>query len=142
MQEFIKNILSYYAAFTETRFSNKSTLSYRWTNDINLTLDISFFPAFRSLWLEKLTNNDMGPIEIRSLQYKIEISSHKFKQKLEELLSSLYNLDLLKEVLSKKKDQSKVIGIAKENNISKNPGMTKLFLLNVRRIWKGYVFST
>ena len=33
MSEFVKSILNYYAAFTETRFSNKSTLNYKWLDD-------------------------------------------------------------------------------------------------------------
>ena len=101
MQEFVKNILSYYAAFTETRFSNRSTLSYKWTNDINLTLDISFFPAFRGHLFEKLSADDRMPIDIRPLQYKIEISSQKFKERLDELFSASYDLDLLRDFISK-----------------------------------------
>jgi hypothetical protein len=62
LNEFVKSILNYYAAFTETRFSSSSTLNYKWSNDPNFTLDISFFPEFRSRWLDKLSMNDESPL--------------------------------------------------------------------------------
>jgi len=64
MSEFVKSILNYYAAFTETRFSNKSTLNYKWLDDPNLTLDLSFLPDFFQLWISKLEKHDLSPIEI------------------------------------------------------------------------------
>ena len=74
MQDFLKNILNYYAAFTETRFSSRSTLKYQWTNDVSLTLDVSFFPEFRRLWLDKISSVDAKPVDIRPRQYFIPLS--------------------------------------------------------------------
>jgi hypothetical protein len=100
MSEFVKSILNYYAAFTETRFSNKSTLNYKWLDDPNLTLDISFFPDFFQLWVTKLGNNDLTPVEISPQQYKLEISAGRFLQKVDELLSTSFGHERLRSCLA------------------------------------------
>lgn len=105
MQEFVKSLLNYYAAFTETRFSSRSTLNYRWTNDPNLTLDISFFPEFRALWLDKLSNNDASPVDILPQQYKIDISQDKFAQRLRINLQENFNPDFLCGLIAKEKEK-------------------------------------
>jgi len=104
--EFVKSILNYYAAFTETRFSNKSTLNYKWLNDTNLTLDISFFSDFHRLWLNKLRNNDLNPIEVHPDQYKIEIPRGQFIQRLSEQLNSAFNLEYLKKWILEEKNRN------------------------------------
>ena len=105
MNEFVKSILNYYAAFTETRFSSSSTLNYKWSNDPNFTLGISFFPEFRSLWLDKLSTNNKNPLEILPRQFKIEIQSQNFKQKLAEHLESTHNFESLKASVSQERDR-------------------------------------
>jgi len=95
MSEFVKSILNYYAAFTETRFSNKSTLNYKWLDDPNLTLDLSFLPDFFQLWISKLEKHDLSPIEISNQEYKLEIPALRFRQKVDELLSSRFDLESL-----------------------------------------------
>jgi len=104
--EFVKSILNYYAAFTETRFSNKSTLNYKWLNDTNLTLDISFFSDFHRLWLNKLRNNDLHLIEVHPDQYKIEIPRGQFVRRLSEQLNSAFNLEYLKKCILEEKDKN------------------------------------
>ena len=96
MQDFLKNILNYYAAFTETRFSSRSTLKYQWTNDISLTLDVSFFPEFRRLWLNKITSVDASPVDIRPRQYLISLSVPAFLEQLEGELHGGHDLNALK----------------------------------------------
>src|SRR4030043_1834255 len=105
LNEFVKSILNYYAAFTETRFSSSSTLNYKWSNDPNFTLDISFFPEFRGLWLDKLSTNDKSPVEIGPRQFKIEIPPQNFKQKLAEHLESTLNFESLKTSVSQERDK-------------------------------------
>jgi superfamily I DNA and/or RNA helicase/very-short-patch-repair endonuclease len=97
--------LNYYAAFTETRFSSSSTLNYKWSNDPNFTLDISFFPEFRGLWLDKLSINDKCPLEILPRQFKIEIPLQHFKQKLAEHLETTHGLESLKASVSQERDR-------------------------------------
>ncbi|MEI7636571.1 MAG: AAA family ATPase [Syntrophus sp. (in: bacteria)] len=95
MQDFLKNILNYYAAFTETRFSSRSTLKYQWTNDISLTLDVTFFPEFRRLWLDKISAADAKPIDIRPRQYTIPLSVPSFRERLESELHDSHDLNAL-----------------------------------------------
>jgi len=96
MQDFLKNILNYYAAFTETRFSSRSTLKYQWTNDVTLTLDVSFFPEFRCLWLDKISSADIKSVDIRPRQYCIPLSVQAFRERLEKELHGGHDLNALK----------------------------------------------
>lgn len=95
MHEFVKNILNYFAAFTETRFSSRSTLNYKWLNDENLTLDLTFFSEFRELIISKLESSDQSQITIKPLQYKVEISSDAFKEQIIKQINNFLNLDYL-----------------------------------------------
>jgi len=113
LNEFVKSILNYYAAFTETRFSSSSTLNYKWSNDPNFTLEISFFPGFRSLWLDKLSTNDKSPVEVTPHQFKIEIQSENFKQKLADHLESTHHFEFLKTCILQERDRQK--GESNEN---------------------------
>jgi len=100
MADFVQSILNYYAAFTETRFSNKSTLNYKWLDDPNLTLDISFFTDFFRLWLIKLENNDLSRVEVCPGQFKREIPVARFRQKLDDLLVNIFNREGLQKFLA------------------------------------------
>src|SRR3990172_11105937 len=104
MSQFVKSILNYYAAFTETRFSNKSTLNYKWLGDTNLTLDISFFTDFFQLWVTKLETNDLNPVDIVANQFKREISANRFRAKLTDLLESTFNQEHLQKLLVAEKE--------------------------------------
>lgn len=104
MSQFVKSILNYYAAFTETRFSNRSTLNYKWLNDANQTLDISFFTDFFQLWVLKLEKNDLTPVDIQSNQFKKEIPASRFKTKLTELLRDTFNQEHLQKYLNEEKE--------------------------------------
>ena len=105
MSQFVKSILNYYAAFTETRFSNKSTLNYKWFGDPNLTLDITFFTDFFRLWLTKLENNDLGPVEVRPGQFKREIPAARFRQKLDYLLLNSFTREHLQKFLADEQNE-------------------------------------
>lgn len=104
MSQFVKSILNYYAAFTETRFSNKSTLNYKWLDDANLTLDLSFFTEFFHLWVTKLEKNDLAPVDIRANQFKREIPVASFLAKLTGLLDAAFNQECLQKILSEEKE--------------------------------------
>lgn len=104
MSQFVKSILNYYAAFTETRFSNKSTLNYKWLDDANLTLDLSFFTDFFRTWVAKLENNDLYPVDICANQYKLEIPAIRFLSKLSELLDGAFNQERFNAFLAEEKE--------------------------------------
>jgi KaiC/GvpD/RAD55 family RecA-like ATPase len=96
MQDFLKNILNYYAAFTETRFSSRSILKYQWTNDAFLTLDVTFFPEFRRLWLDKISSRDTTPVDIRPRQYCIPLSVEEFRERLDREFHGGHDLNALR----------------------------------------------
>ena len=105
MSEFVKSILNYYAAFTESRFSNKSTLNYKWLDDSNLSLDISFFTDFFRLWVSKLENNNGSAVDVHANQFKREISASRFVLKLDELLESSFNREWLHKYVEEEKGE-------------------------------------
>lgn len=101
--EFVKSILNYYAAFTETRFSNRSTLSYKWNTDANLSLDVSFFSEFNKIWLGKLKDPDQQSIIVRPDEHKIEASFDAFKEKLSDALKTTCSMAFLKDCIDEEK---------------------------------------
>lgn len=101
--EFVKSILNYYAAFTETRFSNRSTLSYKWNTDANLSLDVSFFSEFYKIWLGKLKAPDQQSITVRPDEHKIEASFDAFKEKLSDALKTTCSMAFLKDCIDEEK---------------------------------------
>lgn len=104
MSQFVKSILNYYAAFTETRFSNRSTLNYKWLDDTNLTLDLSFFTDFFRVWIAKLENNDLSPVNVCANQFKFEIPSSRFRSQLSELIEESFNHDRFQQFLQEEKE--------------------------------------
>lgn len=104
MSQFVKSILNYYAAFTETRFSNKSTLNYKWLDDANLTLDLSFFTDFFRTWIAKLDAHDLNPVDVCANQFKLEIPSTRFRTKLSELLEGSFNQECLQKFLAEEEE--------------------------------------
>ena len=62
---------------------------------------ISFFPEFFQLWVSKLENHDHGPVNVRIDQFKREIPVHRFRQKLDELLVTSFNIESLQQFLAK-----------------------------------------
>ncbi|MCX5809948.1 MAG: AAA domain-containing protein [Proteobacteria bacterium] len=97
--EFVKSILNYYAAFTETRFSNRSTLSYRWHADANLNLDISFLSEFYKVCLEKLRSGDLQDVVVSPNQYNIEIPLNRLKNRILETLNTALTLPVLSQCI-------------------------------------------
>lgn len=64
MNSLPKQILNYFATFTETRFNFRRLINYKWTND-ELTLDLSFFPKFQNNLLEKIKNSNTSPLSVK-----------------------------------------------------------------------------
>lgn len=68
MNKLPKEILNYFATFTETRFNFQRLIHYKWTNN-ELTLDFSLFPSFQSLLQGRIKNGDLSPVTIRHNEY-------------------------------------------------------------------------
>jgi len=108
VSQFVTSILNYYAAFTETRFSNKSTLNYKWLDDANLTLDLSFFTDFFRMWVNKLEQNDLAPVDVGAGRYQRVIPTSKFRSKLSELLNGAFNHERLNSFLVEEREGKEV----------------------------------
>ncbi|KAF0159362.1 MAG: superfamily I DNA and RNA helicase and helicase subunit [Syntrophaceae bacterium] len=99
MNKLPKEILNYFATFTETRFNFRRLINYKWTNN-ELTLDLSLFPSFQTLLLNKVKTGDLAPITIKQNQYAILISKEAFQTEIEALLQNNFNKAYLDQCLS------------------------------------------
>jgi len=99
MSNLPKQILNYFATFTETRFNFRRLINYKWTNN-ELTLDLSFFPEFQLLLLKKVKDGDLSPITIRQSEYTIFISKELFLFEIETLLKSKFNKAYLEKCIN------------------------------------------
>lgn len=89
-----KEILNYFAAFTETRFNFNRLINYRWT-DNELTLDLSFYPGFQKQLLEKVSTGTNTPISLRPGDYTLSLSGDVVKKDLARTLAENFNTDYL-----------------------------------------------
>lgn len=85
MKNLPKEILNYFATFTETRFNFRRLINYKWTND-ELTLDLSFFSEFQLALLRKIETGDLSPIIIKQDEYKLVIARETILIEIEKLL--------------------------------------------------------
>ena len=99
MNKLPKEILNYFATFTETRFNFRRLINYKWTNN-ELTLDLSLFPSFQALLLNKIKTGDLSPITIKQNEHTILISKEAFQTEIETLLQNTFNKDYLDKCLN------------------------------------------
>ena len=85
-----KEILNYFATFTETRFNFRRSINYKWTNN-ELTLDLSLFPEFQMLLLSKIKDADLTSVIIKPDEYKIIISKDSILAQIETLMQSKFD---------------------------------------------------
>lgn len=99
MNKLPKEILNYFATYTETRFNFRRLINYKWTNN-ELTLDLSFFPAFQSLLLRKIKAGDLSSATIKQNEYTILISKEALLAEVELLLQNNFDKSYLDKCLS------------------------------------------
>jgi len=99
MNRLPKEILNYFATYTETRFNFRRLINYKWTNN-ELTLDLSFFPAFQSLLIRKIKAGDLSPVTIKQNEYTILIGKEALLAEVELLLQNNFNKSYLDTCLS------------------------------------------
>lgn len=99
MNKLPKEILNYFATFTETRFNFRRLINYKWTNN-ELTLDLSLFPSFQALLLNIIKTGDLSPITIKQNEYSILISKEAFRTEIEALLQNNFNKAYLDQCLN------------------------------------------
>ncbi|MBU2521373.1 MAG: hypothetical protein KKD50_03995, partial [Proteobacteria bacterium] len=111
MSNLPKQILNYFATFTETRFNFRRLINYKWTNN-ELTLDLSFFPEFQLLLLKKIKDGDLSPLLIKQNEYTIVLNKDALLVEIEKLLQGNFNAAYLEKCIVAEYDQ-----VAADNTI-------------------------
>jgi len=88
-------ILNYFAAFTETKFSFRTLINYRWTNN-DLTLDLSIFQDFQDLLLQRIKSGDNNPLTVRNNDHILSLPGDDVFLEIKEVISDRFGLDYLK----------------------------------------------
>ena len=90
MKNLPKEILNYFATFTETRFNFRRLINYKWSNN-ELTLDLSLFPAFQVLLLKKIKLGELSSISVKRGDYTIKIDKEEVILEIKKLLVGKFN---------------------------------------------------
>lgn len=96
---FARNILNYFAAYTETRFRTGKNLLYRWSNDA-LTLDLSVYPEFEARVLDRVAGFHPFELEIRKGEHVIALDTLETRHALREALGPFRSSESLEHRLS------------------------------------------
>jgi len=122
MKNLPKEILNYFATFTETRFNFRRLINYKWTNN-ELTLDLSLFPEFQLTLLQKIKEGNLSPILIKQGEYTISIPKDLLLVEIEKLLKGKFNKDYLEKCITDEYAQ-----VAEQNKmfIADNEGDLKI----------------
>ena len=104
MKRLPKEILNYFAAFTETRFNFRRLINYKWTNN-ELTLDLSLFATFQQELLQKINDGNLTPIIIKQGEYTISIPKDSILVGIENLLKDNFNKDYLEKCIAEEYEQ-------------------------------------
>ncbi|MFH1799112.1 MAG: AAA domain-containing protein [Candidatus Omnitrophota bacterium] len=111
MKNLPKEILNYFATFTETRFNFRRLINYKWTNN-ELTFDLSLFPKFQLTLLKKIKDGELSPVVIKQGEYTILIPKDLLFVEIEKLLKGKFNKDYLKKCILNEYTQ-----VAEQNKI-------------------------
>jgi len=98
MSNLPKQILNYFATFTETRFNFRRLINYKWTNN-ELTLDLSFFPAFLLGPLKKIKDGELSPLLIKQNEYTIVLKKDALLVEIKKLLQGNFNAAYLEKCI-------------------------------------------
>ena len=99
MKKLPKEILNYFATFTETRFNFRRLINYKWTNN-ELTLDLSLFPEFQLLLLNKMKNGDLSAVAVKKNDYTLVLSKDSLLLEVKKLLQGNFGADYLKQCIN------------------------------------------
>ena len=132
-----KQILNYFATFTETRFNFRRLINYKWTNN-ELTLDFSLFPEFQNQILEKIKNGDLSPITIIQDKYTVVIPKEQIISEVQKIISNKLDSSYLNQSISNEesniKDESEdnLENINQQKELAKKEAL-RLYNLELRR---------
>jgi hypothetical protein len=111
MNKLPKEILNYFATFTETRFNFRRLINCKWTNS-ELTLDLSFFPEFQRTLLKKIEDGDLSPLSIKQKEFSIVISKDSLFLEIKKLLQGNFNAVYLEKCI-----QTEFSQVAEQNQL-------------------------
>ncbi len=98
MNKLPKEILNYFATFTETRFNFRRLINYKWTNN-EFTLDLSLFPEFQLLLLNKIKDGDLSPVAVKKNEYTLVLSKDSLLIEVKKLLQGHFGADYLEQCI-------------------------------------------
>jgi len=94
-----KQILNYFATFTETRFNFKRLINYRWTNN-ELTLDLSLYPEFQATLLNNIRHGKLEDIVIKQGQHTLAIKKSDLVSAMLPVVRNEFSAERLKILLT------------------------------------------
>jgi hypothetical protein len=89
------SILNYFAAFTETKFSFRTLINYRWTNN-ELTLDLAIFQDFQNIILQRIKSGDNTLLSVKINEHILSLSGDEVLLEINEAISDRFGVDYLK----------------------------------------------
>jgi len=98
MNNLPKQILNYFATFTETRFNFRRLINYKWTNN-ELTLDLSFFPEFQLILLKKIKDGNFSSLSIKQNEYTIVLNKDTLLVEIRKILQGNFNTAYLEKCI-------------------------------------------
>lgn len=137
MNNLPKQVLNYFATFTETRFNFRRLINYKWTNTEH-TLDFSFFPKFESNLIDLIKNGELEPIAITQGEYAISIKKDDILDKTLDAIKEEFDSQLLEKLITEEENNLKISeetdpeSIERKKNLAKEEGL-RLFNLKLRR---------
>lgn len=99
MKNLPKEILNYFATFTETRFNFRRLINYKWSNN-ELTLDLSFFPGFQVLLLKRIKLGDLTSVSVKQGEYTIKINKEELLLETKKLLADKFKANYLEKCIA------------------------------------------
>jgi len=114
MNNLPKQILNYFATFTETRFNFRRLINYKWTNS-ELTLDFSLFPKFQAQLLQKIKEGNLASITVVQGEHAIVIPKDQIITEIKKILSKDLDSAVLKKYLQDEESNIKIIEDGKKD---------------------------
>lgn len=118
MNNLSKSILNYFATFTETKFSFRTLVNYRWTNN-ELTLPFSIYPDFEKELLQDVSKGVLNNKKIKLGDYRVVVKKEEIILHYKEILSLRCNKDLIKKNIEKA-DKEIVKGVDEKDEKERN----------------------
>jgi len=102
MNQLPKEILNYFATFTETRFNFKRLVNYRWTNN-EFTLDLPLYPNFQKTLLDLIKEGEISNISISPGQHIVSIKKEDIIQLITNIIHTKYSKDFFDDLLKEER---------------------------------------